>query len=352
MKKELSPVRKLYILLSGIHSAEYLHEDLLECNIYKSLVGDPEPRFCEWAYNRIHQKSLANDLVKFALRRSYVYELAKDAKIEPNGMDSIELLRKVLAVHGINEPAIPRPVVDGIREMNLFQQNLKYKLDSGQALTIEPPPDVDSATCRRASERFLKLLFMYYSDVDEDDIFSNIWDNDLHGYKSRKNQYENVFECIKKAGDIGTMNPLLRAFSRELESRNMRLAFQRGKSSIWHSTAYKAFDVLNHALNPEFHDKTVPKEKRMEKQLVAICDVLELLKSNLIRYPKVIQFFRKYEDGHATHYDGYLDTGELIHCFEAGEYKLHYPYLYLAATNPSSVDMVCTDVDNLFWTEI
>lgn len=352
MKKELSPVRRLYVLLSGINSADSLHEDLLECDIYKNLVGDLEPRFCEWAYNRIHEKSFANDLVKTVLRRSYVYALAKDVGIDPGGMDSIVLLGKVLAVHGINEPSIPQKIFDGIQEMNLFYQRLKYQIDPGQNLTVESPPDVDSATCRRAAERLLKLLFMYYSDVDEYDIFQYIWNNDLHGYKSRKSQYDNVCDCIQKAGDIGTMNPLLRAFSAELDSRNKRLAFQRGKFSIWPSSVYKAFNVLNHALNPEFHDKTVPKEKRMQKQLVAVCEVLELLKNNTIRYPKVIKFFRKYEDGHATHYDGYLDTGELIHCFEAGDYRLHRPYLYLAATNPSSVDMVCTDVDNLFWTEI
>ena len=80
----------------------------------------------------------------------------------------------------------------------------------------------------------------------------------------------------------------------------------------------------------------------------AVQNVLQKIDTNKIHVPKLVQFFRRYTDGHAVHFEGFSDTGQVVRCFETNEYELHRLYLICAATNPASVDMVCVPLREWF----
>jgi hypothetical protein len=46
--------------------------------------------------------------------------------------------------------------------------------------------------------------------------------------------------------------------------------------------------------------------------------------------------------GHGFHHEGYDDTGSRLRFYESDrELELHKPYLFMAATNPSGIDVSC-----------
>ena len=65
--------------------------------------------------------------------------------------------------------------------------------------------------------------------------------------------------------------------------------------------------------------------------------------------PRTIQFFRRMDDGHCIHHEGYDENGELIRFYESSKsYELHVPHLFVAATNPSAVDVSCSKLRDEF----
>ena len=105
-------------------------------------------------------------------------------------------------------------------------------------------------------------------------------------------------------------------------------------------------------MNVEVHDSARRSDQTahdlLSRQNKAVQNVLQKIDTNKIYVPKLVQFFRRYTDGHAVHFEGFSDTGQVVGCFETNEYELHRLYLICAATNPASVDMVCVPLREWF----
>jgi len=137
----------------------------------------------------------------------------------------------------------------------------------------------------------------------------------------------------------------LRATSRAVDERRVVVPFLGRASKLWDEPAFHSVNALGEALNVEVHDSARRNDQTardlLARQNKAVLNVLQKIDANQIRVPKMVQFFRRYTDGHAVHFEGFSDAGQIVRCFETNEYELHQPYLICAATNPASVDMVC-----------
>jgi hypothetical protein len=354
MSTNLSPVRRFYRVLCERESPQDVHDNLsVHDDYHNKMIGDLEPRFCEWAYTRLGKRLFVDGLFGTVLRPSEILQMARESGMETEGLDPKVLLRKILEKFDIREPGIPDPVPNGIAVLEFYRDRFGCKHDvisiENTIYTQEP-----TLSCRRASERLLKLYayFLYQSEFK--DIFEFILEKNMpiHGF-DKPNTLKNFSNCIKR-GVVGVLNPLLRAVSKEASERQALIPFQRNNMPLWNDSLYCAFDRLNKALNWESHDSGMSRDICGENLHKSICDVLDLIEKEEFRVPRIVQFYRKYDDGHAIHYEGFLDNQEHLCCFESGEYQLHRPYLFLSATNPSTVDMVCveTDADAFFWKDI
>jgi hypothetical protein len=118
-----------------------------------------------------------------------------------------------------------------------------------------------------------------------------------------------------------------------------------------------SFDRLAAALSQEVHEGT-PKEERRARQKKAVADVIRVVDRGDLRIPQPVQFFRSFSDGLGEHYEGWtfsrnkesgLPDPTPIKFYEvANVLELHRPYLYLAATNPSAIDVVCDPLEQRF----
>jgi len=109
-----------------------------------------------------------------------------------------------------------------------------------------------------------------------------------------------------------------------------------GPDDLWGQAAFERLNTVADALKHVAHDTHCPDEERRRKLYRALGGVLKLVDEGIsIRLPGTIQFFRRYDDGHATHYEGYDHSGTLVRCFECqSSYRLHVPYLF-SGTNES-----------------
>ena len=109
--QKLTPVRSLFQLLKE-HSGQDLQYDLEQIDEYREIKGDPEPRFCEWAYRSLQARRLVEDILGTLLRPSDIKKIATQLKMSKEDTQLLSpdaLLREVLRKIGIQEPAFPKP---------------------------------------------------------------------------------------------------------------------------------------------------------------------------------------------------------------------------------------------------
>jgi hypothetical protein len=208
---------------------------------------------------------------------------------------------------------------------------------------------------RRGAERLLKILCFFLWDNGCGEAIKQVVAQGRHGFRAAPGVTN--WEKWLHDQDLGTFNYLLRALSREVASASIALPFLRSDQELWSERAFQSINGLCDAFKPEVHDAQTSaryeadRARRLEQRYRAVDRVLEDIKSVTapILRPRVIQFFRRTGDDDSMHHEGYDDAGRLVQFFESpGPYDLHRPYLFIAATNPSAVDVGCTKMRDEF----
>jgi len=348
-----SPVRQLYDSLCTLMGAEDLHANLNTLDGYRALEGDPEPRFCEWAYEALSRRALAADLQRCVLRPTDIAKLACVLNAKPSSFASHDVvLRQTLASIGIREPEIPPELPDGISVLKRFCKWADSELSGMPIEQLEPDEFSRNPVpaCRRAIERLLKVIAVFLHDGGLDSLLLDIWTAGQHGFAARERVADLPGELVKL--ELGPLNYLLHAASGAVDERGMRIAFLSRATKLWDASVFASVSALGDALNATVHDSgrrtTEAPRDLLSRQRKAVGHVLQKIETKKIRVPRLVQFFRRYTDGHAVHFEGFSDEGQLVRCFETSEYELHQPYLLCAATNPISVDIVCVPLRDWF----
>ena len=120
----------------------------------------------------------------------------------------------------------------------------------------------------------------------------------------------------------------MRAVKSAHQGERPRPPFVRSPDELWGEPAFQRLNAVADALKRVAHDTLFRDEERRRKLHKALVGVLNLVEEGIrIRLPRTIQLFRRYEDGHATHYEEYVPEGTLVRCFECRPtYDLHRPY--------------------------
>lgn len=325
----VTPVRRLYALLCAESSAEDLHTDLVaEHEDYRAMVGDPAPRFCEWSYQRIHERALVSGLAplhKTTTARKLA-TLAGAGAADLDGLDREGALRLALARLGIHEPRAPDRLETGVRELERFSAG-----------------DGTVADCRRGLERMLKVMTVFLWDAGHDGLIRDVATHGLHRFNALAQPPQDWPEWLF-GQEAGTLNHLLVSVDLELRERRVDVPFLGGAERVWSEACFLAVRSLCGALNAELHDR-VGREPNPAHVHKATQGLLQKIhgRPRALCLPKAVRFFRQTFDGNTWHHEGLTEEGTPIWCYESGtNWQLHQPYLFVAATNPSAVDMVCT----------
>jgi hypothetical protein len=362
-----SPVRRLYAALVALDSANGVHENLMsmEDSDYARMTGDAEPRFCEWAYQRVECRTLVKGLLGTVLRPTDATRLALKSGCDRQQLEGLPpgtVLRVALRALGVQEPAVPPPVRDGLDELKRCSRTLDGAIHETQPALLEdsaansPSPAVELG--RRGAERLLKVLCFFLWDNGFDEVVQRVVSKGLWGFKTTEVKH-NEWEKWLHRGDLGQFNYLLKSTSDEIRNTGLRVPFLRTGLEIWPQSAFAILDSLAEALQTAVHDTQTtgpfePEPKRlMQKQFKAVEKVLDRFSSAQpeVWRPRTIQFFRRVDDGHCTHHEGYDEKGELVRFYESSKsYELHVPHLFVAATNPSAVavDVSCSRLRDEF----
>jgi hypothetical protein len=358
-----SPVRRLYAALAALDSTNGVHENLLTMEDYARMAGDPEPRFCEWAYQRLERRTLVSGLLGTVLRPTDAWRLAFKSgcdRQQLEGLAPTTVLCEALRALGVQEPAVPTPVRDGLDELKRCSRTLDNAIHETQPALLEdsaansPSPAVELG--RRGAERLLKVLCFFLWDNGFKGVIQRVVSEGLRGYTATEVEH-NDWEKWLHRGDLGQFNYLLKSTSDEIRITGLRVPFLRAGLEIWPEPAFAILDSLAGALHTAVHDTQTtvrfePEPKRrMQKQFKAVEKVLDRFSSappEMWR-PRTIQFFRRMDDGHCIHHEGYDENGELVRFYESSKsYELHVPHLFVAATNPSAVDVSCSKLRDEF----
>ena len=137
-----SPVRRLYAELVALDSADDVHQNLsdMEDSDYKRMTGEPEPRFCEWAYQRLDSRMLVSGLLGTVLRGQDAKRLALRVGCNRQRLEGLApaiALREALGVLGVKEPALPPPVLDGLDELEHCSRKLEEAITGIQPTLLE-----------------------------------------------------------------------------------------------------------------------------------------------------------------------------------------------------------------------
>ena len=345
----VSPVRRLYRALSEFDNPGRIDEDLSSSHIdYRVLKGDPEPRFCEWAYERLEQRQLIEGLIGIVFRPSDVLRFAGQLGCPETSIASLgppRLLREALSRLGVCEPQSPPRVIDGVEVLRESHRWLDLRLRGCGTPEVEPGHELlgPDGACRRAAERLLKIVTVFCWDAGYEGAIRRIVTEGRHKFKTSKRTPDGDWlPWLLKEWDLGTFNYLLKALSAEVEGS--AIPFARGSAQLWENKAFGAVNELATALNKLTHDKVVRGDERRTDLFEALSTVLQLLDEEVIRPPRAVQFCRLIDDGHVRHYEGYDQNDKRLQCFECRQsFALHRPYLYLSATNPSALDPICTE---------
>jgi hypothetical protein len=365
VESHVSPVRRLYAALVALDSRDGVHENLLamEDGEYAKMAGDPEPRFCEWAYQRLENRTLVSGLLGTVLRPSDARRLAVAAGCDARQLDGLApaiTLREAFRALGVHEPTLPSPVRDGLRELERCASSLDAAINETQPATLKEPEESGTSPAvelgRRGAERLLKVLCFFLWDAGFSEIIRCVVSTGLRGYNATDVQ-SNEWEKWLHGRDLGQFNYLLKAISDEVKARGLRAPFLSIGQDIWPEAAFSPFGSLAEALQTAVHDTqtTVRYEpepkRRMLKQFKAAEKALSRFSaaSSGLWRPRTIQFFRRVDDGQSIHHEGYDENGGLVRFYESAQhYELHVPYLFVAATNPSAVDFACTKLRSEF----
>jgi len=80
-------------------------------------------------------------------------------------------------------------------------------------------------------------------------------------------------------------------------------------SKPWDEPVFHSVNALGEALNVEVHDSARRSDQTahdlLSRQNKAVQNVLQKIDTNKIHVPKLVQFFRRYTDGHAVHFEGF-----------------------------------------------
>lgn len=377
------PIRELYKLLVQFDGEERLAKNLGRLDDFISLKGPLEPRFCEWAYARMETRTFISGLDDKLLRASDIEELGEILKIpqhELKGRTSREQLRAILSKVGVHEPELPREVVSGLEDIRRAH-HFFVNQDTASIEARERSEAGEQVFCRQGLERLLKFIVSFLWEGGLRTIFLEVIVNGYHGFKEGSFDASDLVrygdgqesitdwsvgdwkaeivrtetpEVLRKA-TAGVLNHLLDAVSKTCIAQDITVPFLRDESrgELWPSKVFHRTKALNTSLNKLLHDDlgvTEEEKIRLRKNLPKqIAQFLQSIDEGILRIPAPIQFFRWQNDGHGLHYEGYTAQGKRLHFYEVAEpYKLGCSYLYLAATNPSAVDMVCVPVPSGF----
>lgn len=347
-----SPVREFYERLVEMFSAEDIEFNLeYSCEDYKEMVGPPDARFCEWVYTRLEQRALVEGLMESMMRPADPAKFANHIGVDAQKIADLSpemCLRVSLSELGIEEPRLPEEVENGVQELRDFQESFELA-EAGQTVDIEKrdrSPEAQVAYARRGAERLLKIMARFLWDVGCDDILEATVRQELHGFQNPGVPLDERGAWLREY-DLGTLNYLLYAADRERRERQRALPFLRGRDEFWGEPVFQRFRALAGALSKEFHEGT-PVEKRRPRQRGAVGKVLDAIDGDMIRIPEPVRFFRRFEDGLGSHFEGFTagPSPERITFYEmqGASLELHSTYLFLSATNPSALDAACTEL--------
>jgi hypothetical protein len=354
-----SPVRKLYAALVKLDSINDVHENLLTDSDYERMTGDPEPRFCEWAYQQIEGRKLVPGLLSTVLRPTDARDLALESGCTPQqlvGLAIPTVLSEALREFGVRVPEVPSPVRDGLDQLKLCSSMLDQAIREIRPESLEdsdlnsPHPPVDLA--RRGAERLLKVFCLFLWDNGFKDTIQQVVSKGLWGFRGPKVLPPDWEEWLHE-GDLGTLNFLLKSTSTEIKKTSLPVRFLSAGKKIWPNEVFEALNSLAKALQTAVHDTQTTsryesdQKERMQRHFKAVKEVWDIFsgaKPEIEMWrPRTIQFFRSVNDGFCIHHEGYDEKGDVVRFYESSHsYDLHVPYLFVAATNPSAVDVSCS----------
>ena len=352
-----SPIRRLWSAITDLDSVDAVHDNLCMGDAdYSRMVGPPEHRFCEWAYDCLSKRKLVSGLLGTVLRPSDARTLAVHlgrSEDELVGLGPSAILRESLESIGVYEPRIPSPQRDGLEELERCRRTLD-EIINGTGLPAvagahEHGLSPALALARRAAERLLKVLCFFAWDNGLDVLIRETVTNGLHGFQATVVEGDKWERWLHR-GDLGQFNYLLQALDKGLAVNDQKARFLPADRSLWPKAAHAAFDALAAALQTAVHDtQTTPRfeddpMRLLHRQHQAIENVVSKATAvnAVIWRPRTVCFFRRIDDGHAVHHEGYNEDGEVVVFYESQErYVLHRPYVFVSATNPAAVDAAC-----------
>ncbi len=358
---ERRPVRKLYRLLLDPEIGGALKDNLQCIDDYAELRGPTEARFCEWVYARMEKRQLLDGLAGSLLLFSHEKKLRKQLglPLESKEFSWPESLREVLTEIGVCEPELAPTRKDGEYKLRTAK---KYFCNSLSAEDIDLQAYNDEKglhDARKGLEKSLQLIAVFLWQTELKEMMRSVIVEGRHGFEPGRwtdveggeNSETSDLRILKslKSSTAGPLNHLLRALSKECEAQGVRPPFLRGEEGrreLWPEKLFQRIRSLLEPLNKLMHEDLKDSEEDRQRFLEQIPDRLEkvvlAIDEDLLRIPRPVRFFRKYHDGHGVHFEGYTNVNERIWFYEVRQdYELGEAYLFLAATNPSAVDMTC-----------
>lgn len=352
-----SPVRRLLEILKEIHGDEEdLRINIEEDEDFSSMVGPFEARFCEWTYHQLEHRRLGRKiLASHVLSPAQARKMAKYLGVpleELKDLGREAQIRVVLEALGIKEPRLPPVLEDGVRELWALKESFDRE-EQGWSLSLDEEkggPEALVPAARRGAERLLKIIAQFLWGAELEEVFFDVVTKSLQDFRGGGVQPDVGSSDWLLKLDLGSLNHLVRAVDRERKSRGKPLLFLRDRDDYWQDAIFHPFNQLATALNREVHEgHNLEERRRMQKK--AVGDVIRIIERGTVRIPQVVQFYRRFSDDLGEHYEGWtFQRGSSLAAPEEMRIKfyemehhheLHEPYLFLAATNPSAVDMVC-----------
>lgn len=335
-----SPIRRLYqqLIVLDPGGPAALELNLMQLQDYKELYGAGEARFCEWVYTRLLRRGLV-DAHNALLRSSDLVRLCEISGLKKSTYENCDprtQFKMVLNKLGVLEPEVPAGIDDGVEE-------IRAALILGKGPSLEADSTQLINRCRIGMEKLLQMLVIFHRDAGLESLFTRVINEQLHDFKCPDLMLNDT--SVRKATS-GVLNRLLYAASCECEqSEPPPYLLKANVRTLWGQIAFERADSLIQSLNKLLHNTNEAERTKEEGSVPKRVEkFLQLIDDRQIRLPTTTRFFRRYEDSHGTHYEGIITQGGIqhIHFFEVQErFELNRTYLYLAATNPSAVDMVC-----------
>ncbi len=361
------PVRKLYRLLVKLDGIEPLKLNLQGIDDYAELKGPTEPRFCEWVYARMEKRQLLDGLTGSLLRSSDKIELRRRLGLSPTPRQDSwpESLREVLTKIGVCEPELPPDIDTGERQLRTAKSYF-YRTLNGEEIDAETYTEEKGVLdARKGMEKIFQVIVTFLWQGGLEEVMEaviveghhefhpdGIRNFDVNAYSEQTTA--DLLEILKTQS-AGLLNHLLRSLSKECVKQQIHPPFLRGEKDrreLWPEALFQRCNALLQSLNKLHHDSLQNSDEEAQRHRDSLPDKLEkvvqALDVGMLRIPRPVQFFRKYDDGHGVHFEGYTSDNQRIWFYEVRQdYELRKPYLFLAATNPSAVDMTCVPLSKV-----